>query len=105
VIWIGLSESIAPTTKSRAVQWKRVVKTVRLTTKLDASREVRIPVPVELHTGDTVEIEATFLDPPTPQVSNGKSWKELVDSVAGIFEDCPLELPDDPPPTPVDFGK
>jgi len=67
---------------------------------LDASGEVRIPVPADFHEGDRVHIELSLENP----LNSGeqKSWSQWLDSVEGIFEDHPLEVPSDPVPEPVD---
>ena len=76
------------------------MKSVRFNTVLDDSGEVRIPVPAELHSGESVEIEVFFHN---RSGKSTKSWSDLLDSVEGIFEEYPLELPHDPPPEPVYF--
>ena len=76
------------------------MRSIRVTTVLDDSGEVRIPVPAELHSGERVELEVFFHDrPERTEATRAESLR----SVAGIFEDFPVELPDDPPPEPIDF--
>lgn len=60
-------------------------------------------MPPDFHAGDTVQVEVSIHENPTESNVSGKTWAEWLDSVEGIFEGGPLELPHDPPPAPVDF--
>lgn len=79
------------------------MRTIRITAVLDDSGEVRISVPADFRAGETVDVEVSLRDQPNVDRATRKSRPQLLDTVSGIFEDAPLELPDDPPPGPIDF--
>gem|GEM_PF-4140782 len=75
---------------------------ILLTAIVDDQRMITIPAPAGSRVGDVVEVEITFLRT-RKKVLTQEEWVETVRLVSGIFKDDPMEIPDDPPPTPIDF--